>query len=79
MGIYHDSGADILVEKNLAYRCTPLHVHYTRNITLENNIFAFGDAMQVTTAGVFDAPRREYSFQRNLVYFERGKVVVSMA
>jgi hypothetical protein len=75
MGIYHDSGADILVEKNLAYRCTPLHIHYTRNITLENNIFAFGDAAQVTRAGVFDAPIPEYSFQRNIVYFNRGKVV----
>jgi hypothetical protein len=75
MGIYHDSGADILVEKNLAYRCTPLHIHYTRNIKLENNIFAFGDAAQVTNAGVFDAPIPEYTFQRNIIYFNRGKVV----
>ena len=42
-GIYHDSGADILVERNLVYRCTPLHIHYTRNIRLENNIFALGE------------------------------------
>ncbi len=75
IGIYHDSGAEILVEKNLAYRCTPLHIHYTRNITLENNIFAFGDAAQVTRAGVFDMPIPEYSFQRNIVYFNRGRVV----
>ena len=77
MGIYHDSGADILVEKNLAYRCTPLHVHYTRNITLENNIFAFGDTEEVTRAGVFDTPLLEYSFQRNVVYFKQGRVVGS--
>jgi parallel beta helix pectate lyase-like protein/glycosyl hydrolase family 141 len=75
IGIYHDSGADILVENNLAYRCTPLHIHYTRNITLENNIFAFGDGAQVTTAGVFDEPMPEYTFQRNIVYFNRGKVI----
>ena len=68
---------DILVEKNLAYRCTPLHVHYTRNITLENNIFAFGDTEEVTRAGVFDTPLLEYSFQRNVVYFKQGRVVGS--
>jgi len=75
IGIYHDSGADILVEKNLAYRCTPLHVHYTRNITLENNIFALGEWTQVTNAGVFGVPVPEYSFRRNIVYFNQGRVV----
>ncbi len=77
IGIYHDSGADILVEKNLAYRCTPLHVHYTRNITLENNIFAFGKWAEVSIAGVFDTPMPEYSFRRNIVYFKEGRVVGS--
>ena len=74
-GIYHDSGADILVEKNLVYRCTPLHIHFTRNITLENNIFALGQWAQVTRAGVFDKALSEYNFRRNLVYFKQGKVV----
>ncbi len=76
-GIYHDSGADILVEKNLVYRCTPLHIHYTRNIIVENNIFAFGDWCQVTRAGVFETPLLEYSFRRNVVYFIQGRVVGS--
>jgi len=74
-GIYHDSGADILVEKNLAYRCDPLHVHYTRNITLENNIFALGEDAQITRAGVFDVPMLEYAFRRNIIYFNQGRVV----
>jgi parallel beta helix pectate lyase-like protein len=77
IGIYHDSGADILVEKNLAYRCTPVHIHYTRNITLENNIFAFGKWAEVSIAGVFDTPMPEYSFRRNIVYFSEGRVVGS--
>jgi len=77
IGIYHDSGADILVEKNLAYRCTPVHIHYTRNITLENNIFAFGKWAEVSIAGVFDTPLPEYSFRRNIVYFNEGRVVGS--
>ena len=77
IGIYHDSGADILVEKNLAYRCTPVHVHYTRNITLENNIFAFGKWAEVSIAGVFDTPMTEYAFRRNIVYFNEGRVVGS--
>jgi hypothetical protein len=76
-GIYHDSGADILVEKNLVYRCTPLHIHYTRNIRLENNILALGEWTQITRAGVFETPLLEYSFQRNIVYFSQGRVVGS--
>jgi len=76
-GIYHDSGADILVEKNLVYNCTPLHVHYTRNITIENNILALGGWAQVTRAGVFGVPMPEYSFRRNIVYLRQGRVVGS--
>lgn len=76
-GIYHDSGADILVEKNLVYRCTPLHIHYTRNITVQNNIFAYGDWTQITRAGVFGTSLPEYTFRRNIVYFKQGRVVGS--
>lgn len=72
-GIYLDSGADILVEKNLSYRCQPLHVHFTRNITFENNIFALGE-IQVTNAGTFQVPLDEYQFRRNIVYFNQGRV-----
>lgn len=74
-GIYHDSGADILDEKNLLYRCDPLCVQNTRNITLENNILALGAGDQVGPIGVFHAPLREYSFQRNIVYYPRGQAV----
>jgi len=75
-GIYLDEGsADILVEKNLVYRCLSslFFPHINRDITVENNIFAFGGACQVERAG--NVPGFEYTFQRNLVYGKQGKVV----
>ena len=43
-GIYPDQGShDLLIQKNLVYRCQDgaLFAHHNRNITAENNIFAF--------------------------------------
>jgi len=75
-GIYTDQGsADILVEKNLVYRCSsgPLFVSINRNITVENNIFAFGSAYQIFRAG--QTTWFQYTFQRNIVYYSQGQVL----
>ena len=43
-GIYPDEGSsEIVIEKNLVFRCRDgaLFAHHNRNVTAENNIFAF--------------------------------------
>src|SRR5262249_40548550 len=75
-GIYNDQGsADILVEKNLVYRCSsgPLFVSITRNITVQNNIFAFGKEYQIFRAG--QTTWFQYVFRRNIVYYHMGQVL----
>ena len=77
-GIYTDQGsADILIEKNLVYRCSsgPLFVSWNRDITVENNIFAFGAEYQIFRA--LKAERFAYAFRRNIVYYDQGQVVGS--
>lgn len=43
------------------------------NITVENNIFAFGADYQVFRAGLARWP--EYTFRRNIVYYSQGQVL----
>jgi parallel beta-helix repeat protein len=77
-GIYTDQGAgDVLIEKNIVYRCGsgPLFVSNSRNITVENNIFAFGADYQIFRAGCSDPTYFEYTFRRNIVYYNQGSVV----
>jgi len=75
-GIYTDQGtADVVVESNLVYRCTsgPLFVSFCGNVTVQNNILAFGDEYQIFRALRMDRP--QYAFRRNIVYYTRGRVV----
>ena len=74
-GIYPDQGAyDLLIQNNLVYRCQDgaLFAHHNRNITAENNIFAFSRHAQVERYGVGGF---ELNFRRNLVYYMEGKAV----
>jgi len=74
-GIYPDEGShDILIEKNLVYRCQDgaLFAHHNRNITAENNIFTFNRTAQVERGGIGGF---ELTCRRNLVYYKEGKAV----
>ena len=74
-GIYPDEGShDMLIEKNLVYRCQDgaLFAHHNRNITAENNIFAFNRTAQVERGGIGGF---ELTCRRNLVYYTEGKAV----
>ncbi len=74
-GIYPDEGShDLLIEKNLVFRCQDgaLFAHHNRNITAENNIFAFNRAAQVERGGIGGF---ELTCRRNLVYYTEGKAV----
>jgi hypothetical protein len=74
-GIYLDEGChDLLIQKNLVHRCQDgaLFAHHNRDITAENNIFAFSRAAQVDRGGVGGF---ELTFRRNLVFYKEGKAV----
>jgi hypothetical protein len=74
-GIYLDEGShDLLVQKNLVYRCQDgaLFARHNRRVTAENNIFALNRTAQVERGG---RGGFELTFRRNLVYFREGKAV----
>jgi hypothetical protein len=74
-GIYPDEGSyDLLIQKNLVYRCqdAALFAHHNRTITAENNIFAFSPRAQVERGGVGGF---ELTCRRNLFFFKEGKAV----
>ena len=53
-GIYPDEGShDLRIQKNLVYRCQDgaLFAHHNRDVTAENNIFAFNRAPRSSAAG----------------------------
>jgi hypothetical protein len=76
-GIYPDEGShDLLIQKNLVYRCQDgaLFAHHNRDITVENNIFAFNGAAQVERGGVGGF---ELNCRRNIVCYREGMAVGS--
>ncbi len=74
-GIYPDEGShDLLIEKNLVYRCQDgaLFAHHNHNITAQNNIFAFNRTAQIERGGIGGF---ELTFRRNVVYYLEGKAI----
>jgi hypothetical protein len=74
-GIYLDEGShDIVVEKNLVFRCQDggLFAHHSRNIQANNNIFALNRVSQVDRGGIGGF---ELSCRRNLIYYREGKAI----
>ena len=72
-GIYLDEGAsDVLIEKNLDYRTTHggFHLHYGKNNTVRNNVFAFGRDVQIARTTV--DPADNLSFRNNIVAWNSG-------
>jgi parallel beta-helix repeat protein len=72
-GIYADEGStNILVENNLVYRTTHggFHQHYGKENLVRNNIFAFARDAQIAHAR--HEGRREFVFERNIVYWDQG-------
>jgi hypothetical protein len=72
-GIYPDEGSSqILIENNVVYRTATggLTVHYGKDNTARNNIFAFGRDLQVYLG------RRDkdssLTFDHNIVYYDEG-------
>lgn len=74
-GIYPDEGShDMVIQKNLVFRCQDgaLFAHHNRNITAENNIFAFNRAAQIERGGIGGF---ELTVRRNVIFYTEGKAV----
>jgi len=74
-GIYNDEGSShILIEDNLVYdtKFAGYNIHYAKEITVRNNIFAFGRLHQLSR-GVVE-PHKSCFFERNIVYYETGSL-----
>ncbi len=83
-GIYPDEGSSgLLIESNIVTQTSwgGLHVHYGRDTTVRNNIFAFGRSAQIHMgraktkgdgANWVDVTNSSMRFERNIVLYERG-------
>jgi hypothetical protein len=74
-GVYPDEGShDLLIQKNLVFRCQDgaLFAHHNRDVTAENNIFAFNRTAQVERGGIDGF---ELTCRRNIFLFSEGQAV----
>lgn len=74
-GIYQDEGSTgILVENNVVYdtKFAPYDIHYAKDITVRNNIFAFGKKDQV--ARTWREPHISCELINNIFYWTEGNL-----
>lgn len=72
-GIYNDEGSThILIENNIVYntKFAPYNIHFSKEITVRNNIFALGKLEQISRSRV--EPHKSVFFENNIVYWKEG-------
>ena len=75
-GIYNDAGSSqILIENNVVHHTgwDGYNLHYGREITVRNNIFALGRVEQLSRAQV--EPHESVFFERNIVFWREGELL----
>jgi hypothetical protein len=74
-GIYHDEGSThLLVENNVVYhtKFAPFNIHFSKEVTVRNNIFALGTLEQLSRGRV--EPHKSVYFENNIVYWREGEL-----
>ncbi len=72
-GIYNDEGsAHLLIQNNIVYntKFAGYNIHYAKEITVRNNIFALGDSQQLSRTRA--EPHKSVFFENNIVYWKSG-------
>jgi len=72
-GIYNDEGSThILIENNVVYntKFAGYNIHFCKEVTVRNNIFAFGRLQQLSRSRV--EPHGSVFFENNIVYWKEG-------
>lgn len=72
-GIYNDEGSThILVENNIVYntKFAGYNINYAKEITVRNNIFAFGRLQQLSRNSA--EPHQSVYFENNIIYWKEG-------
>ncbi len=74
-GIYHDEGSThLLVENNVVHRTkfAPFNIHFAKEVTVRNNIFAMGKLEQVSRGR--NEPHKSVYFENNIIYWREGEL-----
>lgn len=72
-GIYMDEGSThILIENNVVYKTkfAPFNIHYSKEATVRNNIFALGHLEQLNRER--SDPHKSVYFEQNIIYWKGG-------
>ncbi|RMF86470.1 MAG: hypothetical protein D6741_21870, partial [Planctomycetota bacterium] len=75
-GIYNDEGSShILIENNIVYdtKFAAYNIHYAKEVTVRNNIFALGKREQLSRSRV--EPHISVFFENNIVYWREGTLL----
>ncbi|QHT69676.1 hypothetical protein GXP67_25025 [Rhodocytophaga rosea] len=74
-GIYNDEGTThLLIENNIVYntKFAPYNIHFCKEVTVRNNIFAFGKLEQISRHRM--EPHTSVYFENNIVYWKEGEL-----
>lgn len=74
-GIYQDEGSThLVIENNVVHhtKFAPYNIHFAKEVTVRNNIFALGQLEQVSRGR--NEPHKSVFFENNIVYWREGKL-----